>query len=442
MATFLRKYVLRPQDSTVYFYTDGHLQDPVRVNFTVYYIDGTAEVMMGVPEIEASKISTGVYYARFMVPEDAPYGNYRINFAYVQKAVDGDEIESAVSLFFEVDANVPATYSTVQSEYIRNLRNILRDNNPDAYYRFAPPVRTNIISGFTEEKGYLWQDDELLTFIDLALCTYNTTWAAGKHIYNLNSLPSQYKTYIIYLSASSSCFAESIRWISEEFSYDVEGHSLSIDRSSKFQAMAEALYEKSNEELEKIKGGIKLVRGVRSQYGISRGCQEFCAEVLTESGWKNWDKLNAKPEDPWLPKPKEKIRIFDLKTKEFKWEVPKRWYSYKINGERLHQLVSDKIDLTISIEHRVVNDKFKVQYAKTGENITIPYMDELDGEIKFTECEVKDIEYNGIVYCPEVSTGCFVARIDGCIFITGNSALGPRVQGSGLLSYLQAGRYK
>jgi len=33
----------------------------------------------------------------------------------------------------------------------------------------------------------------------------------------------------------------------------------------------------------------------------------------------------------------------------------------------------------------------------------------------------EEIDYNGTVYCPTVSTGCFVARRNGMIFLTGNS---------------------
>jgi len=38
-----------------------------------------------------------------------------------------------------------------------------------------------------------------------------------------------------------------------------------------------------------------------------------------------------------------------------------------------------------------------------------------------TMATTEEIDYNGTVYCPTVSTGCFVARRNGMIFLTGNS---------------------
>ena len=40
---------------------------------------------------------------------------------------------------------------------------------------------------------------------------------------------------------------------------------------------------------------------------------------------------------------------------------------------------------------------------------------------KTTLATIIPIEYKGFVWCVEVSTGCFVARRNGKIFITGNS---------------------
>ncbi|MFA5999555.1 MAG: hypothetical protein WC783_01040 [Candidatus Paceibacterota bacterium] len=271
---FTRKYITRPEDTSVYFYVDHILRDPIAVHFTVYYVDGSVERMIGVPEIEATRVSTGVWYARFQIPEDAPYGDYRLDFTYTQRSIDGSDIESSVSQLFEVASMIPVTMTASQITYADSLRTLLRDNNPDAYYRFAPPVATNIISGFTEEKGYLWQDEELLVFIDIALASFESTWTASGASYDINRLSllnHRYKAYVLYVAAAEALFAEAVRWISEEFTYDVEGHSLSIDRHSKFETMAGAFYDRAEKELEKIQGGTLFVRGVKARYGISRG---------------------------------------------------------------------------------------------------------------------------------------------------------------------------
>jgi len=49
---------------------------------------------------------------------------------------------------------------------------------------------------------------------------------------------------------------------------------------------------------------------------------------------------------------------------------------------------------------------------------------------KTTLATIEPVKYSGIVFCPTVSTGCFVARRNGKIFITGNSGF-PKSQNVG-----------
>lgn len=50
---------------------------------------------------------------------------------------------------------------------------------------------------------------------------------------------------------------------------------------------------------------------------------------------------------------------------------------------------------------------------------------------KTTLAKIEPIEYSGILFCPNVSTGCFVARRNGKVFITGNSGF-PKSHNIGL----------
>lgn len=147
-------------------------------------------------------------------------------------------------------------------------------------------------------------------------------------------------------------------------------------------------------------------------------CLSSDTEVLTKSGWKPFGI-------------KDEILIYDLKNKKFKWEIPEMWNVYNGNHECYHITSKDDgiMDQIVTSNHRVayhdgkeivVDVIFKI-IDKGIKEIDIPIFDD-DGNIDMVRCKISDkFLYNGIVFCPTVSTGFFVAKRLGKAFITGNS---------------------
>lgn len=269
MPEFTRGYVTTEHDTEVFFYVDAILQDPQMVTFAVYDMTVSPEVVVGVPDHPARRIGTGHWYARFEVPRDAAFGDYKLVYSYIE-VQNGTPVTKAVELPFQVVATTEQTeFTSKELQLIEDLRVILRDNNPDAYYRFAPPNPTKRIMGFTKEKGYIWQDDELLRFLKIAANNLQNYWF-GTGV-TLGTLEPKHEGLVLYEAAFLACQAEAIRWVSEEFEYDLNGVSLSINRSDKFSSMAGVMKETMNSMLEGAAQNSKATKGVKGQFGVSRG---------------------------------------------------------------------------------------------------------------------------------------------------------------------------
>jgi len=269
---FIRGHVTLPSETDVTFYQDNVLQDPEQVLFTVYDQVSTpgTDIIVGVPNLAATKISNGRWYARFEVPENAALGAYKIVYNYAIRDSNNNLLTQALESTFNVVSQVTSTISSASQHFVNRLRVVLRDNNPDAYYRFAPPLKTGEIKGFTTKTGYIWQDDELEIFLDLATNELKAT-PFGTSVQSYPNLQARFEPAVMMTSAFYATFSEAIRWTSEEFTYDIDGVSLSIDRSSKFQALADGMRGAAEAQLDFLAKSIRYVKGVKMVSSVSRG---------------------------------------------------------------------------------------------------------------------------------------------------------------------------
>ena len=272
MVDFLREHVTLPTETDVNFLVDGVLVDPEAVVFTVFDLVSSPpdEITVGIPNIPADRISTGHYYARFEVPRLAAFGAYKVLFNYAIRDNLGNLQSYALELPFNVISQVTQPTLPQALTLINELRILLRDNNPDAYYRFAPPLKTGEIKGFTRKTGYIWQDDELEVFISLAADFLRGT-SFGSVVPKYPNITGMFKPPILIVAAAFATYAEAIRWTSEEFTYDINGVSLTIDRSSKFQSLSNGYLEAAKGHLEIMNKSIRFTKGVKMTTSISRG---------------------------------------------------------------------------------------------------------------------------------------------------------------------------
>ncbi|MBL7206716.1 MAG: hypothetical protein ISS36_03905 [Candidatus Aenigmarchaeota archaeon] len=82
-------------------------------------------------------------------------------------------------------------------------------------------------------------------------------------------------------------------------------------------------------------------------------CYSEDTEILTENGWKTFDKI----------KKKEKVMTFDLKKKELKFKKPNKIYWMKYNGKMIH-FKHRELDLLVTPNHRMVARNRKTKRIK------------------------------------------------------------------------------
>lgn len=161
-------------------------------------------------------------------------------------------------------------------------------------------------------------------------------------------------------------------------------------------------------------------------------CLSEDTEFLTEYGWERWHRNIEKS-----------ILIYDIKTKKYSFEKPEKWYSYDI-FDTMYRIKSDTTDQLVTRNHRVVVEREGELLCISAERLqakeTIPAV-EIKSDFRIVDFQgvskqlysrnregnettlatITKEKYKGIVFCPTVSTGCFVARRNGKIFLTGNS---------------------
>lgn len=260
------------------------------ISYAIYYVDisvgypGT-EVLIGPAERTPVNPSIGEYYAALLIPPGASPGDYRIRWKF-RKAV-GDEEQEVVQEFGVVDPTTGQTgdrvYSTCEAGLIDKFRIHLRDNNPDRNYHFRPPEQEGVIKKYNRVFGYIWEDYELLCFLELGLQTWNAYPPETTSIRTLNALCArfpQWIPFVIWAATVHAMFAISANWIADEFDYSIGGISLSIERSSKYQGLKDNAESQFSKATEAKLMTVKVIRGlqqpkfgfgVRSSFGPNVG---------------------------------------------------------------------------------------------------------------------------------------------------------------------------
>lgn len=259
------------------------------ISYAIYYVDMTSgppgvEVLIGPAMRTPVNPSMGEYYAALLVPPGAASGSYRIRWRFRQ-SLDGD-VQEVVQEFGVEDPTSQTQgqrlYSTCESDLISRLRIMLRDNNPDRNYHFRPPEQEGVIKRYNRVFGYIWEDYELLVYLEQSLAWFNS-FPPETNIGSLNLMCSQkpiWSTFILWGAIVHALFALSTNWVADEFDYSIGGISLSIEKSSKYESLknnAESQLDKATEAKSRTVHFIRGLQqpkfgfGVRSAFGPSVG---------------------------------------------------------------------------------------------------------------------------------------------------------------------------
>jgi hypothetical protein len=266
--------------------TSGNPANAYTISYAIYYVDPATqtEVPIGPTDRTPVNPAVGEYYASLMVPASAVPGDYRIRWTFQELVTSPpQQVVQEFAVVAEGTTTSASRLSNCQSELVHKLRIMLRDNNPDRNYHFRPPTAEGTIGCYNQVFGYIWEDDELLEYLKISLDKWNMYPPETEELCTLDALCQKkpaWKTAILWGAVVHAAMALSFNWVADEFDYSIGGISLSIDKSSKYQALqenAENQWDKFTEAKQlttKYMRGLKQPRfgiGVRSAFGPNVG---------------------------------------------------------------------------------------------------------------------------------------------------------------------------
>ena len=272
--TFKRGQELKRGDLALFLKAkDGSPKNAAEISFSLYDFTTSIEVLNPPPNRAPLNASIGEYFANFFIPLDANIGNYRIRWYFreylgspqVQVVQEFSVVENATQVI-----TVPGV-TPVEYDLIRGLRIMLRDANPGRNYHFVPPTGEDTINQFNRVFGFLWEDVELLEFLRVSNDSINM-YAPQTFYDTLDRLISEHRNWRTLLFTGAmvhSINALALNWIADEFNYSIGGVSLDIEKSAKYQGMANDAQSRFAEQVVAAKETVKIVRGLQqSRYGI------------------------------------------------------------------------------------------------------------------------------------------------------------------------------
>lgn len=254
---------------------NGNPANAYSITYAIYYVDPDtgAEVLIGSDARTPVNPAVGEYYASLQVPANAVPGDYRIRWTFQEYA--GAPEQQVVQEWAVVSGSVTTTtpYTTTEQEMIDRLRVLLRDNAPDRNYRFRPPEREGDIGAYNQVFGFIWEDNELYEYLNMALDMWNMSPPETEDLSSIDLLVSRksvWKTPVLWGAVYHALMALAINWVSEEFSYSIGGISLDIDRSSKYDSLKQSAEQQFERATEAKARTTKYMLGLRQpRFGAS-----------------------------------------------------------------------------------------------------------------------------------------------------------------------------
>ena len=252
---------------------DGSPTNAAQITYNLYDFTTGTEVILPPANRNPCNPATGEYFANFIVPIDANIGNYRIRW-YFRQFVNSPQAQTVQEFSIVDNATQVVTIpgiTPIEYDLVRGLRIMLRDNNPARNYHFVPPSGAESVNEFTRVFGYVWEDCELLEFLKVSNDSINM-YAPQTFYATLDQLISEHRDWRTLLFTGAMVHAlngVSLNWILDEFGYTIGGVSLDLEKSSKYQGMANDAQARFQEFVVAAKETVKIIRGLRqSRFGV------------------------------------------------------------------------------------------------------------------------------------------------------------------------------
>lgn len=249
----------------------GHPVNAAEISYAIYDFTTGLEVLVGSNQRTPLNPTVGEYYASIIIPLDANLGEYRIRWAI--RELIGGPLQTVVQEFSVQDRDMvmPTCFTPTQTDLIRRLRMVLRDQNPDKFYKFRPPAHEETVNQFSRVFGYIWEDAELLEYLerslDMIIASPPRTPFNG--IDQMTQIRPEWRTLLITGGMFWALQALQINWTADEFSYSIGGISLDLDKSSKYDTLKQGASDQFDKQLEKAKATVKYIKGLQQpKYGM------------------------------------------------------------------------------------------------------------------------------------------------------------------------------
>lgn len=226
---------------------------PASLTYTIFAKDRDGNTsLISQPKLQPMLQEVGLYYVAMTLPTSWADGEYQLVW-YLQQSVGEPEVQIIED--FSILAVKPGTNSleapsvlmaqklqTTQkvADLVMSVRELLSDTNPDRNYHFRPPTAAKTVAGYTTRVGYIWTDQTILRFLKLCIAQINTANPKALYSYTVENIPDDNWGQACALGAAAKCLtAEAARWIADEFGYSLNGVSLDLEKSSKYQGLGE-----------------------------------------------------------------------------------------------------------------------------------------------------------------------------------------------------------
>lgn len=269
---FFKGQQLGQEDLNIFLETSsGSPANAAEISYALYDVTTGQEVLLGVPRRTPANPAVGHYYASVIIPLDANLGLYRVRWTF--REIAGGAVHQALQEFEVIDKSTTnvSLYSSCETDMIRRLRILLRDNHPDRNYHFRPPAHEATIRQFNQVFGYIWEDNELQEYLARSLDVISAAppRTPFQSCDQLVQCYPEWRTLLLNGAMMHAIMALTLNWIADEFDYSIGGVSLAIDKSSKYEAAYQTLSDQFEKQLERAKLTIKIVKGLQQpKYGI------------------------------------------------------------------------------------------------------------------------------------------------------------------------------
>lgn len=250
--------------------SSGHPTNAAEIYYGIYDFTSGMEVLLGPPKRVPANPAIGEYFASLIIPPDAHLGSYRIRWTLRETV--GGPLQSVVQEFEIQDRTIALipSYSQIQADVVYRLRVLLRDQNPDKFYKFRPPAHEETISQYNRVFGHIWEDAELFEYIERSLDMISSSPPATpfQSVDQMIGMKREWTTLLLTGAMIYALQALQINWVADEFDYSIGGVSLSLDKSSKYESLKSGASDLFDKQLEKAKATVKIIRGLQqAKYG-------------------------------------------------------------------------------------------------------------------------------------------------------------------------------